>query len=197
VQDCQYLRQLAARLSSGHDVNGGHAGGSRTIGQIELEKIYQALTENRTESFDLGGARQARIVGSYTPKLLTSSTMVRIWKLKASDGQTLFITRVTRQSKSHLATAEVETQQPRFTSLKGSVQTGAAAAGVKIGVADMKAASIFYEKVLGLTPARHSSRYVSYGALALVDRTYAFELLGSKTTDGVAANAEATESALP
>lgn len=194
VQDCQYLRQLAARLSSDQDAKAEHAGSPRTIGQHDLEKLLEALEENCSESFDLDGIRQARIVGAHTPKPLSSSTVARSWKLKTSDGQTFFVTQVTRQSKPHLALVEGDAQRSRAASLKGSGQSRAAAAGVKISVANVKAASAFYENVLGLTPARQGSRYVSYGALALVDRTYALELLGC--TDGVASNAEAFGRAL-
>jgi ADP-ribosylglycohydrolase/predicted enzyme related to lactoylglutathione lyase len=196
VQDCQYLRQLAAQLSSGQYAKGEHAGSPRTIGKNELERLHKTLAENRSESFDLDGARQARIVGAHAPKLLSLSTAARTWELKASDGQTLFITRMTRESKTHPSPLESDTQRSRATRMRGSGQTRAAAAGVKISVADVKAASVFYEKVLGLTPARQSSRYISYGALALVDFAYASDLLGSKTTDGVAINAEEFGSAL-
>ena len=196
VQDCHYLRQLANRLSSGQEEKGEHAGSPRTIGQHDLERLHQALAENRSEYVDLDGIRQARIVGVHTPKLLSSSTMARTWKLRTSDGQTLFITRVTRQSKPQLAPAEGGTERPRTAKLKDSGQSSAAATGVKISVADVKAASVFYEEVLGLTPVKQSSRYVSYGALALVDFIYASELLGCKVTHDVATNAEVFRNAL-
>ena len=196
VQDCQYLRQLAVRLSSWQDVKGGHTGNLRTIGQKEIEHIYKVLTENRSEDFDLDGTRQARTVGFLTPKPLAPSTMAQIWKLKASDGQTLFITRLTRQSKSSLAPTGGTPQRTESTSSKDSDLLGAAAIGVKISVADMKAASDFYEKALGLIPAKQSPRYVSYGALALVDLSYALELMGNKAINGVPPNTKASESAL-
>jgi ADP-ribosylglycohydrolase/predicted enzyme related to lactoylglutathione lyase len=181
VQDCQYLRQLAARLSSGLNTKSEPARSPRTIGQSDLEKLHEMLAENRSESFDLDGNRQARIVGAHAPKPLSSSTRAQVWKLKTSDGQTLFISRVARQSK------------PLSSPDEGSA---AAATGVKISVADMAVVSTFYEKALGLTPARQSPRYVSYGALALVDRSYVLELLDNKPRNGVTANNEVSGSAL-
>lgn len=195
VQDCQYLRQMAAQLCSGQDAKGEHAGSLRTIGEKELEDIYKALVENRSENFDLDGTRQARTVGFLTPRLLSSSTMAQIWKLRVSDGQTLFITKVTRQSKPHLAPVEGDTQH-RTGNLKDFGESGAAAVGVKISVGDLKATAAFYEKALGLIPVQKGSRYVSYGALALVDRSYALELLGIKSSGGVVTNPEVLESAL-
>jgi predicted enzyme related to lactoylglutathione lyase len=50
------------------------------------------------------------------------------------------------------------------------------AAGVKLSVKDMKAVATFYESVIGLTPIKKKSRYVSYGSLSLVDSGYANEL---------------------
>lgn len=196
VQDCEYLRQLASRLASGQNASSEYAGDPYAIGQRDLERLHQVLTENRSESVDLDGIRKARIVGTHNPKVLSSSTLARAWKLKTSDGQTLFITRVTRHSKSHSVPAKGGTERLRTAKLKDSDDPGAVATGVKISVADVKATSSFYEKALGLSPIKQSSRYVSYGTLALVDRTYASELLGCKASNGTATNDDAHGNAL-
>lgn len=179
VQDSQYLREMAARLSSGEASGSKSPGSPRTVGQRDLDDFQKALAGNYVESLDLDGIRQVRIVSSHTPKALSSSITARAWKLRTSDGQTLFVTRVTKSSR------ESENQ-----SLKTSGRSRAAAAGVKISVADLKKVSVFYEKVLGLTPVRQSSRYISYGALALVDRNYALELLAKRPMENVIPDVE-------
>lgn len=179
VQDCQYLRQLAVRLSSKQDSRGENLGNLRNIGQQDLERILSELKENRPEDFDFDGVRKARVVNLLAPKPLASSINPRIWKLKASDGQILFIARVTRQARSQLAPLGDASQNALATSLKNHDRAEAVASGVKIGVADMIAASGFYERAFGLSPVKQESHYISYGALALVPLSDAFELLRS------------------
>jgi predicted enzyme related to lactoylglutathione lyase len=184
VQDCQYLRHLAARLFSGQPIEGETPASPRALGPNDLDRLHQTLAANRSDSFDLDEARQARIVSTSTPKPLSASVKARAWKLKTSDGQTLFVTRIERQSKPLPPQAEGDAEQPKAVKSAGPVRSGAMAAGVKISVGNLKAASDFYEKVFGLTAVKQSSRYVSYGALSLIDLVYTSELLGNRSSAG-------------
>jgi ADP-ribosylglycohydrolase/predicted enzyme related to lactoylglutathione lyase len=185
VQDCQYLRHLAARLFLGQPIEGETPASPRALGPNDLDRLHQTLAAaNHSDSFALDEARQARIVDTSTPKPLSASVKARAWKLKTSDGQTLFVTRIERQSKPLLSRAEGDTEQPKAVKSAGTVRSGAMAAGVKISVADLKVASDFYEKAFGLTAIKQSSHFVSYGALSLIDLVYASELLGNRSSVG-------------
>jgi ADP-ribosylglycohydrolase/predicted enzyme related to lactoylglutathione lyase len=196
VQDYQYLRHLAARLSSGQPNEGETPAISRALGPNDLDRIHQILAANRSEGLDLNGVLQAHPVGVSTPKSLSNSVKARTWKLKTSEGQTLFVTRIERQSKPLLSQAGSPTEQPRAMKSAGSVRLKTIVAGVKISVVNLKTASDFYEKVFGLTAVQQSSRYVSYGALSLLDLVYASELLGNRSIAGTHSEKEVEGSPL-
>jgi hypothetical protein len=101
VQDFQYLRQMANEIAT-------QAAFEETSLKYEpvttktLASIIDSL-ENHQGNIDFGGAGQVHIVGSYCPTSLRESLNVVGWQLMASDGQTLYITKVSKKSSDEMS----------------------------------------------------------------------------------------------
>lgn len=176
VQDCDYLRHLAAKLASCASGVEEQPARLRSISHKELEEIRRAIMGGNWEELDLDGVRYASVIDSPAQRSLTKSTAVHAWKLRVSDGQTLYTTKFSRKAKNETVTVVVERRPPEQLVITSLVQAKATAAGVKLSVKDLKAVAAFYENIVGVAPVKKTSRYISYGSLSLVDADYAEKL---------------------
>src|SRR5262245_37646140 len=97
VQDCEYTRQIANRVAA--RVPKGEALALRCIGPRDLNSIVEALLAGSREEVDFGGTRRVRVmeIGASVPVL--PSADVHAWRLCASDGQTLYVTKASKKVK--------------------------------------------------------------------------------------------------
>ena len=97
VQDTEYLRNIATRVALG----------SNGADQQPVEpppppkSILSDLARERESKFELafGGARRFQAIRLPEPRRIAKSIAVRAWRLRATDGQTLYITKVDRLPK--------------------------------------------------------------------------------------------------
>ena len=181
VQDHEYLRRMASVVARGPSAAHDRPASQQTIGRKELNELRSALTEVRRGDLDLDGTRRAEIVRFVSLKSLSKSTIAKVWHLRTSDGQIIYITKLGRKPKNDASSSEPRQQRfsaPSMPRAARRVALGATAAGLKLTVADLKSMSTFYESVLGLRPGKHSRKFVSYGALSLIDTQAASDLSG-------------------
>jgi catechol 2,3-dioxygenase-like lactoylglutathione lyase family enzyme len=177
VQDRDYLRHIANKLAA--RVTPAEGAISRNVSTKELEELTDALVAGSRDDLDFGGVRRVRVIDVNALIPSSRTTIVHGWKLQASDGQTIYITKVGRRSKEEATAAkETHTAASKSTALRAGGRPEARAAGVKLSVANLDASATFYEGVLGLAAMKRTPRFVSFGALSLVDARYAVELSG-------------------
>lgn len=106
VQDADYLRTLASRLTQGpngvHDV------------PIERAKSRQSIVsdlEADPHELSLGCERKAYATALPNPRPLAKSIAVKAWQLRTLDGQTMYVTRVERLAKRKRTDGTQEGQQ--------------------------------------------------------------------------------------
>ena len=105
VQDADYLRKMASRLTEGpdgaQDVLVEPAGSPRSI--------FSDLAADSCE-LALDKRRKAHATALPDPKPIAESIAVKAWQLRTSDGQTMYVTKVERTTKRALAKKPVEGQ---------------------------------------------------------------------------------------
>jgi predicted enzyme related to lactoylglutathione lyase/ADP-ribosylglycohydrolase len=180
VQDYEYLCQMANELAQGPSAIRNRPAALRTISQKDLDALRAALVDGHKGKLDLDGIRQAEIKDFLYPKPLSKTTVAQVWRLQASDGQTLYVTKLGRKSSSDSRTESSRntSNEPSMLRTNERASFSATAVGVKLTVTDLKAMAAFYENVLGLSSGKRSHRFVSYGALSLIDAKAATNLSG-------------------
>ena len=94
VQDAKYLKDIAARITLGPD----SAAKSPIRPLTPISSIFSDLSENSDREILLGGTIPAFITTLPDPKPVTKSTTARAWRLKTFDGQTIYVTKIRRQT---------------------------------------------------------------------------------------------------
>ncbi len=186
VQDLQYLRKTANKLASRATQEGAQLMHRPVTGKI-LDTILESLVSGYRGDLDFDGVRQARVVDYYRPTPSTASIRVAGWQLVTSDGQTLYITKISKKTDEETArvpkfpgTPTPPTKNP-VTYTMETIE--AYAGGVKLTVSDLAVSSAFYES-LGLVAVKKTVRFVSFGAVSLVEVQTAVDLSrGAVTKD--------------
>ncbi|MEA2602290.1 MAG: hypothetical protein QOF89_3282 [Acidobacteriota bacterium] len=178
VQDCQYLRQIANQVASRATSEEGEA--PRHVTEKDLDGLIKGLLSGSCGDLDFGGTRRVRVIDFCSPVASSRTTTVQSWRLQASDGQTLYVTKLGRKSKDEVVPISDKPAKVSSKSVAPSVERKleAHAAGVKLSVANLGASAGFYERVLCLPAIRKTTNFVSFGALSLVDGRYATDLSG-------------------
>ena len=97
VQDSEYIQQIAGQLISE----------PKNKPQLHIEFLsnrqsilskLDALNGNKENTIDLGGGKRATATVLSDTKPIGKSVMVRRWRLKTSDGQTLYMRKVSKTS---------------------------------------------------------------------------------------------------
>lgn len=92
----------------------------------------------------------------------------------------LYVTKVGRKpkEKAGAVTGTVPDRLAQVPSRATMARLEARAMGVKLSVANLAASAAFYAEVLGLVATRETSKFVSFGAISLIDALYAADLSG-------------------
>jgi hypothetical protein len=125
-------------------------------------------------------------VDLYRPTPSTASINVAGWQLATSDGQTLYVTKVSKKSKEEMTQAAPQRRpsEPPANQLptRAEERLEARAGGIKLTVANLAASTAFYEG-LGLAALKKTKRFVSFGAVSLVEAQTAVELSRGAVTE--------------
>lgn len=97
VQDNQYLRQIANKVAARATPQGATPE-HLVVSAEAVESFVESLVAGQQGYIDFGGTRQARIVDHYRLKPATPSINVAGWQLVTSDGQTLYVTKIGKNS---------------------------------------------------------------------------------------------------
>ena len=110
VQDSEYLRNIAAKVAQGPT-----GASERPIEPLpQPQSILSNLALNGNQEIGLGGATRAVAAAGRNLKPLGKTVVVRAWKLKTADGQTMYVTKVGRLPKeSRERTTNYLQQAPR------------------------------------------------------------------------------------
>lgn len=178
VQDCEYLRQIANKLAA--RVSPQESEPARHISTKDLEDFVARLLVGVPGDMDFGGTRRVRVIDFCLPVSASRTVIVQSWHLHASDGQTLYVTKLGRKSKDQAAAAlEKPAEMPsKSAPARAERHLEALAVGVKLSVSNIVASTHFYEEVLVLAATKKTPKFVSFGSVSLVDGHYAVELSG-------------------
>ncbi len=185
VQDRQYLRQIANKVAARATPNGAPPE-YPPITTKALDHILESLVGGHEGDLDFGGARQVRVVDLYRPTPSTASINIAGWQLVTSDGQSLYVTKVSKKSKEEMTRSapqrrpfEQPANQPPT---RAEERLDARAGGIKLTVDNLAASTAFYEG-LGLAALKKTKRFVSFGAVSLVEAQTAVELSRGAVTE--------------
>lgn len=185
VQDSQYLRQIANKLAA-RPAPEGATPEHPPVTPKDLDTITSNLVGGHQGDLDFGGARRARVVDLYRVTPATASITAAGWQLATSDGQTLYVTKISKRSKEEIAqvAAPQRPAEPPATQSppRSEEKLEARAGGVKLTVSNLAASTAFYEG-LGLAVLKKTKRFVSFGAISLVEAQTAIDLSGGAVTE--------------
>ena len=89
VQDARYIRHIASRVASGPE-----SAQQKPLEPLPpFQSIVSDLSRKRESEVILGCGTRARATALPDPKPIAKSIVVRAWRLKTSDGQTLYVTK--------------------------------------------------------------------------------------------------------
>lgn len=185
VQDGEYLRKLANQLAARPPADASTPE-HPAVTPKAIESLMDRLVGGHQGDLDFGGARQARIIDLYKLTPSTPSITVAGWQLETSDGQTLYVTKIGKKSKEEMAEASAH-RRPSEPPQKQPVHRNedrieARAGGIKLTVANLAASTAFYEG-LGLVAVKKTRRFVSFGAVSLVEAQTAVDLSRGAVSD--------------
>jgi ADP-ribosylglycohydrolase len=185
VQDLQYVRQMANRVAARETPEGAPAEHPPVTAKT-LDSILHNLADGHGSDLDFGGARRARVVDLYQPTPSTPTIKVAGWQLATSDGQTLYVTKITKKSHEELALAALQSGSSEPLAMDPPTRTDdrieARAGGIKLTVSNLAVSMAYYEG-LGLAALKKTKRFVSFGPIALVEAQTAVELSRGAVTD--------------
>ncbi len=92
IQDSEYLRNIARQITLGPD-----SAYQNPIGlPAKPQSIFSYLAKNGDCEVTLGSLKQVQATRLPVPKPIARSIAVQAWRLKTSDGQTMYVTKVNR-----------------------------------------------------------------------------------------------------
>ena len=104
VQDADYLRDIASRV-----VAGPTAARQQPVKPMtSLASIFAELPEDGEGEIAFGGFRQSRTIALPAPNAIAKSIDVHSWRLRTSDGQTMYVNRVRRFSSKPVGSRVAE-----------------------------------------------------------------------------------------
>ncbi len=92
VQDAEYLRKIASRIAQGT----GSTDQTPVESAPDLEAVFSNLPRQGEGELNLSGTTRALATVLADPKPIAKSIAVRAWRLRTSDGQTMYVTKVER-----------------------------------------------------------------------------------------------------
>lgn len=99
VQDLDYLRRVAHELVSPENAH-PLTELSRPVGPGHLRDLIRDLLDGPLHTVSLDGLRGATVIRPRRLEPFSRTTVVHGWKIRTDDGQTLYVTKLGRKSKS-------------------------------------------------------------------------------------------------
>lgn len=184
VQDSHYLRQIANQVAARATPTAATEN-YPVVTPKAIDSILEGLIDGYKGDFKFGGGRQAHVVDRFAVTPSAPSISVVGWQLATSDGQTIYVKKFERKSKEEVVQSQPTrgTSEPQMRRAPHPTEQRleATAAGVKLSVENLTVSTAFYEG-LGLVAVKKTSRFVSFGALSLVDAKTSVELSGGLST---------------
>ncbi|MEG3899388.1 MULTISPECIES: ADP-ribosylglycohydrolase family protein [unclassified Microcoleus] len=165
VQDAAYIRNLGERLAQKEVFDKSQLSDIAKTGKAHLDSLIEKLEASKIgDIFLFLDGRQAKISDYRKHQSLSQTTVAVSWKLTATDGQSLYVKKVSR-SKTEISHIEVSTKE---IDERGAEKINVMNMVVKLRVHDLEKARIFYENILGLRVEKNSNSLVKFGNIVLV-----------------------------
>ncbi len=162
VQDHEYIRRVAEHLLA---APADGRGGAQRLTKSAVDRWVNRLGSSAEGTkIELPDGRTA-VIGPIEV-LLSKSANTSVWRrtLETDDGQTIFVTKVSRAGQQ-------ERKRPDGAGSEPPKPAQITRIGFKIEVSDLAPSRAFYESVIGLRATRAGGTYVTYGhVLALTAR---------------------------
>ncbi len=158
VQDFDYIRTLASQIRSGFNPQRIEF---RAITVSDLDNFKSTLRPGSKESIDIGGFREAKVVSCSELKSLSDTTLADLFKLRTSDGQNIYITKLGRRKKEHRARMAKPLEISKSDHGLGHLT---------ITTDNLGRVRYFYTRLLNLKPDLQADDKVVYGYLKFVQR---------------------------
>jgi ADP-ribosylglycohydrolase/predicted enzyme related to lactoylglutathione lyase len=193
VQDARYLRRLAEHIAQNQgDCQTKQADNSRNL-KISINWFIEEIAKsNLGKIVRIPDEREAQISTINHHQSLSKSTVAISWKLTTTDGQSLYIKKLSRpknisEQQIELPLNPIVEQQKEIEFQPVEVVN----TGVKLPVRDIKKSRFFYEKVLGIKVKKETEFVVRCGCIVLVplddkkNRVQTSESLNPKITNTI------------
>lgn len=178
IQDVKYLRQIAERIAN-KDNNAEEKNLSTEtiitpIKKSDLDSFVDKLQQTRPgDTIILPDSRETKVSKSYVHKVRVKNVEVVSWQLTASDGQSLFIKKISRKQQPTQEKLLKQTDEKSDTSENNRKLQNVTRLGIKLPVDNMDTAREFYNRILGLRIARETRNIVNLeGIIVLVPKDY-------------------------
>jgi ADP-ribosylglycohydrolase/predicted enzyme related to lactoylglutathione lyase len=172
VQDRAYLATLARAVAAHETADGSPP---RLVSKSGLDQFTKRLDKAALgESVELTDGRETTVADTVVLEPRTQSSVAVRHRLTVADGQTLHIVRVKRKGRAEVEAASRERlpidhgPPPEIDAPK------VLRVGVKLSVNDLSVMRRFYQDVLGMSPSRTGSSFVTFNdflALTVVPET--------------------------
>lgn len=164
VQDAAYIRKLAERLAKKECFDKSQLSNIAKTEKIHLDSLVKKLEGSRSgDTLLFPDGREVQTSGLQNHHSLSKTTVAVSWKLTATDGQSLYIKKLSRQTIE--AGIKDESSNLRQIDLQPIKADNIA---LKLPVKDMARARLFYEKVLGLQVQKEMKDLVRCQGIVLV-----------------------------
>lgn len=96
IQDREYILSIAANIANSSTVIPSHSVVPRPVTRKDIDRLKHTLSATDDIPIDLDGVRTATVCESTTQAIRSNSAEVRTWKLRTSDGQTIYVKKFTK-----------------------------------------------------------------------------------------------------
>jgi ADP-ribosylglycohydrolase/catechol 2,3-dioxygenase-like lactoylglutathione lyase family enzyme len=160
VQDFEYIRTIGNDLSAKAKSNGPHAG---LVKKSLIDEFLSRLTQTKQgDRVVLPDAREALVSASIPLTIGSAPGPGRVWQLKTSDGQTLYVKRLSRQRSGTISADQVIQQQKGIAHNNAKPNSASRHLGLKVPVVNLVKSRAFYSEVLGLSTAYETAFEVAF-----------------------------------
>jgi ADP-ribosylglycohydrolase/predicted enzyme related to lactoylglutathione lyase len=158
VQDSSYIMDLAREVTLG---NGGPSQSRATRAGLDVftSRLERAVPG---DTIDFPDGRKTAITEKEELVSKSEGLAAERYRLRAADGQTLFVVRTHRRPKQAQVSSDQLTLPAEPGNLLASTAPAVVRVGVKLNVLQLETMRHFYEDVLGLSPSRWGVAFVTF-----------------------------------
>jgi ADP-ribosylglycohydrolase/catechol 2,3-dioxygenase-like lactoylglutathione lyase family enzyme len=179
LQDEKYIEDLADLVSaaSWDKDSENKLPSEASKPRVALNRLYESLMRSKeSNAVSLPDGRQATVQGITPVIMRTESLRGQIWKLKTSDGQSVYIKKIQRTSKKTVKQLDLVSDGRRPGRKLGG-QLNSRVRAVKLIVSDLGRSRHFYSEILGSRVSREFKNLINFGGvLSLVPAEYSNEM---------------------